>query len=91
MKFGEGIFTLFKACTVRQGLTRQDNTWPARFYEEPLPEGPDARAGLSKDTIEQLLDEYYELRGWDKKSGVPTIFTGGKASTTRLGDGNQKA
>ena len=39
---------------------------------EPLPEGPAKGAVLSRNTINQLLDEYYELRGWDKRSGIPT-------------------
>ncbi|MFC2020244.1 aldehyde ferredoxin oxidoreductase family protein [Chloroflexota bacterium] len=72
MKFGEKIFTLLKAYTVRQGLTRKDDNLPDRFYTEPLPEGPAKGAVLSRDTIEQLLDDYYEVRGWDKTSGVPT-------------------
>ena len=28
--------------------------------------GSGQRGVLSSDTIEQLLDEYYDLRGWDK-------------------------
>ncbi len=72
MKTGERIFTVLKAYNVRQGLTRKDDTWPNRFYEEPLPEGPAKGAVLSKDKIGQLLDEYYELRGWDKELGLPT-------------------
>lgn len=69
---GEKVFTLLKAYTARQGLTRKDDAWPDRFYEEPLPEGPAEGAVLSRDTVDRLLDEYYELRGWDKRSGVPT-------------------
>lgn len=72
IKSGERIFTIFKAYTVRDGLTRKDDAWPDRFFTEPLPEGPAKGAILSKDTIEQVLDEYYELRGWDKESGLPT-------------------
>jgi aldehyde:ferredoxin oxidoreductase len=72
MKFGEKIFTLLKVYAVRQGLTRKDDTWPDRFYEEPLPEGPAKGTVLSRDEIERLLDEYYELRGWDKGLGIPT-------------------
>ena len=37
-----------------------------------MPEGPAKGAILSRDTIDKLLDEYYELRGWDKKTGLPT-------------------
>jgi aldehyde:ferredoxin oxidoreductase len=73
MKFGEKVFTLLKAYTVRQGLSRKDDTWPERFYREPLPEGPAKGAVLSREVIDRLLDEYYELRGWDKKSGLPTV------------------
>jgi len=72
MKYGEKIFTLLKAYTTRYGLTRKDDTWPDRFYTEPLPEGPAKGAVLSRDTIERLLDEYYELRGWEQTTGLPT-------------------
>lgn len=72
IRCGERVFMLLKAYTIRQGLTRKDDNWPERFYSEPLPEGPSKGAVLSKHTIDQLLDEYYELRGWDKSSGLPT-------------------
>ena len=72
MKMGEKIFTLLKAYAVRQGLTRKDDTWPDRFYSEPLPEGPAKGAVVSREIIDHLLDEYYELRGWDEKLGIPT-------------------
>lgn len=52
MKFGEKIFTLLKAYTVRQGLTRKDDTWPDRFFNDSLPEGPARGAILSRETIE---------------------------------------
>lgn len=83
MKSGERVFTLLKAYTVRQGLTRKDDTWPERFYTEPLPEGPAKGAVLSRDTIQRLLDEYYDLRGWDRRSGLPT-----KRKLTELGLGD---
>ncbi|MBI4333336.1 MAG: aldehyde ferredoxin oxidoreductase family protein [Chloroflexi bacterium] len=72
MKSGERVFTLFKAYSVREGLTRKDDAWPDRFYREPLPEGPARGAVLSREAVGRLLDEYYELRGWEKESGVPT-------------------
>ncbi|MFC1871919.1 aldehyde ferredoxin oxidoreductase C-terminal domain-containing protein, partial [Chloroflexota bacterium] len=72
MRMGERVFNVFKACTARQGLTRQNDHFPDRFYTEPMPEGPAKGAILSRETIDQLLDEYYELRGWDKETGLPT-------------------
>ena len=71
-EYGERAFTLMKAYNARQGLGRKGDTWPDRFYEEPLPEGPACGAVVSRDTTARLLDEYYGLRGWDRNSGLPT-------------------
>ncbi len=80
MAAGERVFNLFKAYSVRQGLTRKDDTWPDRFFTESLPEGPSRGAVLSRDEIERRLDEYYELRGWGLETGIP-----GRATLERLG------
>jgi aldehyde:ferredoxin oxidoreductase len=70
--FGERVFTLLKVYNIRQGVTRKDDTVPDRFFEEPMPEGPARGAKLSRPTIDALLDEYYGLRGWDQKTGMPS-------------------
>ncbi|MBI2857010.1 MAG: aldehyde ferredoxin oxidoreductase family protein [Chloroflexi bacterium] len=72
MGIGEKVYTLFKAYTVRHGLSRKDDMWPDRFFDEALPEGPAKGAVLSRDVIGRLLDEYYDLRGWDRETGIPT-------------------
>lgn len=73
MKYGERTFHLLKAYTVREGLTRKDDSsWPDRFYDEPMPEGPTRGAVLNRNLIQELLDEYYVLRGWEKERGIPT-------------------
>jgi aldehyde:ferredoxin oxidoreductase len=51
---------------IREGLTRDDDTLPRRFFEEPIEEGKIMR----REDFDRLLEEYYELRGWDKQ-GVP--------------------
>lgn len=71
-KIGERVFNLFKAYNVRQGQSRKDDTVADRFFNEPVPDGPCKGAILSRATIDKVLDEYYEARGWDKVSGVPT-------------------
>jgi aldehyde:ferredoxin oxidoreductase len=71
MKIGERILNLCRAFNVREGITRKDDTLPKRFTE-PLPEGPNKGETFSKDDLEKMLDYYYEFRGWDKKSGIPT-------------------
>ncbi|MFC2105914.1 aldehyde ferredoxin oxidoreductase C-terminal domain-containing protein [Candidatus Bipolaricaulota bacterium] len=72
MLTGERIFNLMKAYGVREGMTRASDVWPARFYEKPLTEGSARGTALSMDKVSRLLDEYYELMGWDKQSGLPT-------------------
>jgi aldehyde:ferredoxin oxidoreductase len=47
---------------------------PARFYQEPIPSGPNEGYFLSKADLEVLLDEYYRARGWDE-NGIPTAET----------------
>jgi aldehyde:ferredoxin oxidoreductase len=71
VKLGERVFTLLKAYTIREGLNRKDDTLPERFFKEPMPEGPAKGGVLSREEVEGFLDEYYDLRGWDKKTGLP--------------------
>ena len=66
---GERIFNLARAFNVREGLRRKDDTLPKRLLEDPLPDGP--AAGLTVD-LDPLLDAYYEFRGWDIQTGIPT-------------------
>jgi aldehyde:ferredoxin oxidoreductase len=72
MNLGEKILTLAKSYNTRLGLDRRDDTWPDRFYTEPLPEGPTKVKQLSREEMDKVLDEYYALRKWDKKTGWPT-------------------
>jgi len=68
MKTGERIYNIERLFNLREGKTRADDTLPKRLLEEPF------KSGLSKGhkiDFENLLDEYYQVRGWDSK-GVPT-------------------
>jgi len=69
-RVGEIAYNLARVFNVREGLTRADDTLPPRLLEEPLPEGP--AQGKVNENLSQMLDKYYELRGWDKASGKPT-------------------
>lgn len=67
MEAGERIYNLERMFINREGFDRKDDTLPARLLREPLPNGP------SKGMIchlDRMLDEYYDLRGW--QDGVPT-------------------
>ena len=75
MEIGERIFTLQRLFNIREGISRKDDTWPDRFLEERLPEGPARGAVVSRETLERVLDEYYDARGWDRDTGYPTPRT----------------
>jgi len=65
---GERIWNLERLFNIRAGFSGKDDTLPQRMLKEPLPEGP-AKGQVCK--LNEMLPDYYEIRGWDKK-GVPT-------------------
>jgi aldehyde:ferredoxin oxidoreductase len=74
MLIGERIWNLVRVFNVREGFTRKDDTLPARIAKDPLISGPPKGKFLPKELFEKMLDEYYELRGWNK-NGIPTVET----------------
>lgn len=66
---GERIHNLCRMFNVREGISRADDTIPLRLGD-PLPEGGSAGEALTAEDLATLLDEYYELRGWDD-NGIP--------------------
>jgi aldehyde:ferredoxin oxidoreductase len=69
---GERIINLDRMFNVREGLRREDDSLPERFLKTPLEEG--AAAGRTVN-LEPMLNEYYEARGWDQKTGIPLAET----------------
>ncbi|MCG0278024.1 MAG: aldehyde ferredoxin oxidoreductase family protein [Thermanaeromonas sp.] len=76
MLAGERIFNLERLFNLAAGLTRADDTLAPRILQEPLPEGP-AKGRVNR--LDEMLDEYYRVRGWDEE-GRPT-----EATKQRLG------
>ncbi|MBW1783813.1 MAG: aldehyde ferredoxin oxidoreductase family protein [Deltaproteobacteria bacterium] len=52
---------------IREGLTPEGDRLPKRFYTEALPE---TQKVITEKDMEQLLTDYYGLRGWNEE-GVP--------------------
>lgn len=68
LKTGDRIWNLQKLYNIKRGFGRKDDSLPARLLNEPLKEGaPKGQVWRG----EEMLDEYYTLRGWDKE-GTPT-------------------
>jgi len=72
LECGERIYNVEKAYNVREGLGRQDDYLPERFYKEPLSKGPFAGTVMPKEKFDLMLEEYYKVRDWDQKTGMPT-------------------
>ncbi len=66
---GERIWNLQRAFNAREGFSRADDRLPHRLTSEPLPNGPNKGSVVHLD---EMLDKYYEARGWDKITGWPT-------------------
>lgn len=69
---GERIWNLERLFGVREGIRRIDDFPPHRLYNEPVSTGPAAGEVLHHERFETMLNEYYQLRGWDKSSGIPS-------------------
>jgi len=69
MALGERAYNVTRLFNVREGLSRKDDTLPKRFTE-PL---EDTGWRIPVEDFEKMLDEYYELRGWDRKTGIPKL------------------
>jgi len=68
-KVGERIFNLERMFNVREGFGRKDDALPRRFSTEPLPDGPAKGQVFEEDA---LVKDYYQARGWNARTGVPT-------------------
>lgn len=69
---GERVYNVEKLFNLREQAGRELDYPPDRFFEEAVTEGPAKGAILNRDKYDRLLDDYYEARGWDRKTGVPT-------------------
>jgi aldehyde:ferredoxin oxidoreductase len=71
MLAGRRILTLERAFNIREGFSRQHDRLPWRIMNEPVSEGPQKGHITDSAQLEVMLDDYYELNGWDKKTGIP--------------------
>jgi len=79
VQHGERISNVAKVVNIREGFTRADDR-PPEVWFRPM-EAPEGRIemrdyyetkALTKDDVARILDDYYDERGWDLQSGVPT-------------------
>jgi aldehyde:ferredoxin oxidoreductase len=70
MRSGERGWNLKRAINNRLGLTRKNDKLPKALLQ-PFEDHPAGADGYAPD-FDNMLEAYYEVRGWDSKTGYPT-------------------
>jgi len=73
LSIGERIFNLQRCFNIREGIRRTDDVLPSRLFKRPEfgPFSDKQETETSLEDFNAAMDEYYEYRGWDKKTGIP--------------------
>ena len=71
MKVGERCMAMTRAFNIREGVTKDNDYLPRRFFV-PFTSGPLNGVSIDKGELDQAIDTYYAMVGWDK-NGAPTL------------------
>ncbi len=74
MAVGARRLNLFRTFNAREGLNRNADKLPKKFFKQLQGAGPTAGIALTHEEIESALDDYYKFAGWTS-DGVPTRET----------------
>ena len=82
MENNNKLWNLNRIINVREGVGREDDRWPTQWVENTekpimLRSGPSYLVDwfgrrLKKEDLPKILDDYYDERGWDIETGIPT-------------------
>jgi aldehyde:ferredoxin oxidoreductase len=79
MEASERAWTVGKLLNVREGFDRRQDRPPEAWFEPLLRGGEEQRihdyegtTELTRDDLERLLDDYYDERSYDIRTGLPT-------------------
>ncbi|MFC1912404.1 aldehyde ferredoxin oxidoreductase family protein [Chloroflexota bacterium] len=71
-RMADRIWTLERAFIAREGVTRKDDRFIGRVMDGPVHGGPLDGFSFDPKKWDEMLDEYYDLVGWDRETGIPT-------------------
>jgi len=61
-----------RALECKLGRRRENDTVPEKEFGKPVSHGLwKGKLGIERDELEGMKDMYYDLRGWDPKTGIP--------------------
>lgn len=70
LKVGARVITMERVFALQRGLTPEDDYMLSERLFEPPKYGP-VKGKSIKPFLEGMVREYYDLRGWDRKTGKP--------------------
>lgn len=70
MRWGERRNQLMRIYNIREGLTKEDDRLPEKFYKEEIKTGRLKGSVIEKEKFQQAIYTYYEMMGWDS-DGIP--------------------
>ena len=65
------IYTMERHFGVREGKTKKDDFIQGKWAREATRGGPFEGSSFDQEKFGTMLEEYYRLRGWNPKSGIP--------------------
>ena len=86
LKIGARRLNMLRAFNCREGITRDKDTLPKRFFDEPLQGGDSDSVSINRQEFEAALDEYYRQAGWDLATGNPFRATLGDLDLAWVAD-----
>jgi aldehyde:ferredoxin oxidoreductase len=83
MEIAERIYSMERMILNREGIRRKDDLLPDRITKEAIPSGPTKGRILTAEMYDVMLDDYYNLRGWDA-DGVVTDQTKSRLGLSKI-------
>ena len=75
LEVGERRVNMMRAFNAREGINRNQDTLPEKFFSKGLQGGPSDGLKIDRQEFENALSEYYRQCGWDENTGAPTRET----------------
>jgi len=72
LEVGERRLNMLRAYNAREGIGREADTLPKKFYKQGLKGGRSDGYKIDQDTWQEMVDTYYDLAGWHVETGTPT-------------------
>ncbi len=83
---GERRLNMLRLFNAREGITREQDRLPKKFYKTLQGDGPSGGVALDLEEITQAQDWYYEMSGWHAVTGNPLPETLERLGLTEFSD-----